>query len=127
MHLFCSKYELYSKVGCNFYLFVGPKEEALKVYGYHSKCYSRFCAKQRIQSSEKRTKRAAPETRPHSPSTPSQKRRSHRPLSCTVTSSTGGVLPSVCIICKKVDPYIKHGGKRTKDLLYKTPTLDAVK
>ncbi|XP_050409517.2 uncharacterized protein LOC126824350 [Patella vulgata] len=68
----------------------GTKEEASKVYGYHSRCYSRFCDKQRVERAQKRVaKEPAPPVKLQSTPSPKKRLRSHKPLSAAQSSTTG--------------------------------------
>ncbi|ESO90890.1 hypothetical protein LOTGIDRAFT_163777 [Lottia gigantea] len=91
--------ELYKDV------FQGSKDDAAKMYCFHTKCYSKFTYKGHIERAVKRKRKLEESAQPvgkSAPCTPSPKKRlrSHCP---TALLKSGGsrVLPKVCIVCKK--------------------------
>ncbi|XP_055957426.1 uncharacterized protein LOC126822187 isoform X2 [Patella vulgata] len=110
------------------FVFIGNKDDALPVYGYHSKCYSRFTDRTKIERATKSVALQSGEkqTSDESPSTSRQGLRS----AATKLSTTqavhlrGHVLPPVCIICKKVPLFYRCQKKTVSDKLVLAETKD---
>ncbi|XP_060757019.1 uncharacterized protein LOC132868069 [Neoarius graeffei] len=109
---------------------------------FHPACYRRFTDKLAIERAGKRmvrekeggdeTQDAArpPEAAPPSEAGPSTSgsTKSVRSRSALPMSSSGPVLPALCIICKKKNlKFVLKGGKRQREALSKAETLTAGK
>ncbi|KAM4570951.1 uncharacterized protein V3H82_010671 isoform 1-T1 [Fundulus diaphanus] len=104
--------------------------------GFHPTCYRRFIDKKRIASAEKLAeKRGAcggdnngSDSDHESSTTTSTTSRPPSPKrlrSTTKSSRSGNVLPAICIICKRVDRFVKEGHKTKKDKLVQAETINA--
>ncbi|XP_060765855.1 uncharacterized protein LOC132874014 [Neoarius graeffei] len=104
---------------------------------FHPTCYQRFIDKREIERAKRRLVREKkrgddkqdPQTSEAIPATvtgmtPTRKLHSR---SCLPISSSGPVLPAICIICKKTCKYVVKAGRRQKEALSKTQTLTAGK
>ena len=119
-----------------YYFVLGDRAAAAKVYGYHLKCYRRFCDVSKIARAKNRTKQERYLKRPSYPEepvtliTPSPKKRlrSHHVAAAISgkSSKTCGVLPPICLICKRASKYTRdYSGKRIVEKLIMAETLDA--
>ncbi|XP_076867112.1 uncharacterized protein LOC143518500 [Brachyhypopomus gauderio] len=104
---------------------------------FHPTCYRRFIDKREIERTKRRivreTQRGYDQQDPqtsqaiHASTTGTTPTRKFRSRSSLPISSSGPVLPAICIICKKGYKFVVAGGRRQKEALTKTKTLNAGK
>lgn len=105
---------------------------------FHATCYRRFIDKSAIAKAGRRVVREqekgdsvadsppGDDAIPTTSATPSPKKKL-RSRSGLPISSSGPVLPALCIICKKTTKFIFKAGKRQREALSKAETLTAGK
>ncbi|XP_076858248.1 uncharacterized protein LOC143512151 isoform X2 [Brachyhypopomus gauderio] len=87
---------------------------------FHPTCYRRFIDKREIERTKQRLVRETERDYSTTGTTPNKKL-------CLPISSSGPVLPSICIICKKGCKFVVACGRRQRETLIKAKTLTAGK